>query len=130
MGAIGQHTLIDLPAYSAAAIYFVESDSVEYIRADVPCIYRRVDEMLTLILQIDTRDPIGFSLKGFRNFYLHHFKNSEDKSFISLVTVLEQAVRTVGDSVFQQSGRAQAYQQAIDIASQDQARLDEVPQVA
>ena len=121
-----------LKTYSPVAIYFEEADSVEYVRRDVPCIYRRVDDLLTLILAMDTRDPMGFSLKGFRNFYIKHFKNKSNHTddFISLIGILEKALSSVGNDIFNQSDRISAYEKAIAIAAQDDAKLREVPSVA
>jgi hypothetical protein len=119
-------------AYAPCAIYFEEADSLEYVRRDVPCIHRRVDELLTLILAIDTRDPMGFSLKGFRNFYIKHFQHNSyhGENFISLIGILEKALSSVGDDIFNQHDRISAYQKAIDIATQDDAKLQDAPSVA
>jgi hypothetical protein len=58
--------------YVPVAVYYEDADMVEYIRQDVPCVNRRVDSFLTLALEMGSREPIGFRLKGFKNFYLHH----------------------------------------------------------
>jgi hypothetical protein len=70
----GRTAIALVGGYSPAAIYYEEADIVEYIRADVPALHRRIDEFLTLVLDLDTREPIGFALKGFRNYYLKHIK--------------------------------------------------------
>jgi len=119
-------------AYSPVAIYFEEADSLEYVRQDVPCVYRRIDELLTLILAMDTRDPMGFSLKGFRNFYLKHFEivSDDKKKFVSIVGFLEKALSEIGNEIFLQNERKSAYEKAMDIASEDSVTLREFPKVA
>ena len=60
--------------YVPKALYLADADTVEYVRSDVPCVYRRIDGILTLALDFHTRELIGFRIKGFRNFFLNHLK--------------------------------------------------------
>ena len=88
--------------YVPVAIYLDDADSVEYVRRDVACVYRRVDGFLTLALDMKTRELNGFRLKGFKNFFLTRLKPRYkllDDDFIPLVSVIEEAVQTIGDGV-------------------------------
>jgi hypothetical protein len=116
------HTLVH--PYVPAALYFEEADIVEYVRRDAPSVYERIDGILTLVLDLKTREPIGFALKGFKNFYLTQMEPGED--FVRLTSVIEKAVRLIGDSVFER----EAYDKALDIASKDQVKLHELPRAA
>jgi hypothetical protein len=119
--------------YRPIAIYYEESDSVEFIRADVPCIYRRVDDFLTLVIDMDNRALIGFRLKGFKNFYIRHFaklNRSIKPDFLSLVSVLEKIIEQFADDLIEDSRRQAAYQQAREMAYTENATLRELPQAA
>ena len=61
-------------AYIPRAVYYADADTVEYVRRDTPCVYRRIDGILTLALDLHTREITGFRLKGFKNFFLNHLK--------------------------------------------------------
>jgi hypothetical protein len=121
-----------LSLYKPTAIYYDEADSLEYIRRDEPAVYRRVDELLTLIISMKTREPIGFRLKGFRYLYLKHLKGKlrqDDSDFPRLVQVFEHAMGMVGDKVFEEERRV-AYTTAREIAETDDVRLSQVPEAA
>ena len=115
--------------YRAVAAYYADADSVEYIRRDVPAVYRRVDSLLTLIFDMKNRDElIGFRLKGFKSFYLENMKGLGD--FVSLVGALERAVTAAGDGVFSARDRAEAYAKARRIALDDKVELTDLPKAA
>lgn len=115
--------------YSSVAVYYGDADTVEYIRRDVPAIYRRVDELLTLILDMESREPIGFQLKGFRNFYLNDMVRAQlGDDFLSLVGVLERAVTSLGKQVFD-AQRRDAYDRAHKIALDDGVALHDLPEM-
>jgi hypothetical protein len=117
--------------YQAVAVYYAEADIVEYVRRDIPSVHRRIDDFLTLVLDMNSRSAIGFTLKGFRNFYVRHLQSkhgAEDREFVLLANILEDAVHAVGDAVFNE--RRQAYETARDIAESDQVALHELPQAA
>jgi hypothetical protein len=126
-------TKLDLYArYAPVAVYYEDADTVEYIRQDVPCVNRRVDGFLTLTLDMTSRQPIGFRLKGFKNFYLRHIKakDAEDRDqFLKLVEVIEKAIEVAGNKVFEKEAR-EAYAQARQIAKEDDAALHELPDAA
>ena len=118
-----------LGEYRPVAIYYEEADIVEYVRNDVPSLHQRIDGFLTLVLDLKTRDPIGFTLKGFKNYYLRHIRPKTDLSereFVLLANVLEIAVNEIGEAVFNHD----AYRTAREIAEHDEVRLDEVPVAA
>ncbi|MCK0208789.1 hypothetical protein MWN33_12190 [Starkeya koreensis] len=127
---LGDHWQMN--AYVPTAIYFEEADSVEYVRKDVPCVYRRVDDLLTLILDMDDRQLIGFKIKGFRNFYIRHrsINHNNSKEFLSLMNVIQKAARELGDDLFKNNERGRAYEQAGAIAREDRVTLQEFPEVA
>jgi hypothetical protein len=117
-------------SYKPSAIYFQESDCLEYVRSDIPNVYRRVDEFLTLIVSMDERKPIGFTLKGFRNFYLRKYaQKGNSPEFRNVVRLIEAIVSELGDDIFCEDKRA-AYRQAIEIAKDDEVQLTDVPQYA
>ena len=117
-------------SYRASAIYLEESDCLEYVRSDVPTVYRRIDEFLTLIVTMDAREPIGFTLKGFRNFYIRKYaQKAHAPEFRNVVRLIEAIVGELGDEIFNESKRT-AYRQAIEIAKDDQVQLTDVPRYA
>jgi len=127
-------TGIDLQArYSPVAVYYEDADTVEYIRQDVASVNRHIDDFLTLVFDMNGRQPIGFRLKGFKNFYVHHFKsakgNDDRDQFLTLVGLIEAAAKLIGNQVIKDARRA-AYDQAYQIAKEDNAQLRELPEVA
>lgn len=113
--------------YSPAAIYLDDADSVEYVRRDVSSVYRRVDGFLTLVLDMKTKELNGFRLKGFRNFFLKHLKPRYqliDDDFISLVSVIEEAVQVMGAKIVSDPQRKDAYRQARKMAFEGMAKID------
>ncbi|WP_395661919.1 hypothetical protein [Aestuariivirga sp.] len=111
--------------YNPTAIYYADGDYVEYVRRDDPIVYRRVDEFLTLALDMFSRDLVGFRLKGFRNFFLNELSRRHqvtDGAFIPLVSVLEEAVEEVGEKAVEENERTRAaYASARLIALEDNA---------
>jgi hypothetical protein len=125
--------ILDLSSpYKPRAIYLHDADTVEYVRKDVPCIYRRIDGMLTLALDLKDQNPIGFRFKGFKNFFLKHKTKFDllEGDFISLVGVIEDALQTICDDVFKDTDRKKAYMQARKIAHEDSVALEEWPLAA
>jgi hypothetical protein len=124
---------LSLP-YVPTALYFEEADSVEYVRRDVPCVYRRVDEFLTLVYDIADRELVGFRLKGFKNFYLRRLKPLHDRdghAFLNMVCVLERVVSDIGDEAFEaDETRRDAYRQARELAQEDDVALCDLPDAA
>ncbi|HZG31024.1 MAG TPA: hypothetical protein VE079_21445 [Ensifer sp.] len=120
--------MVVVGSYKPSAIYFQESDCLEYVRHDVPNLYRRIDEFLTLILSMEDREPIGFSLKGFRNFYIRKYAEKlQGPEFRNLVRLIEEIVGELGDDIFDDNKRI-AYRQAIEIAKDDEVQLNDLPQ--
>jgi hypothetical protein len=114
--------------YRPVALYYEESDSLEYVRRDVPCVYRRVDELLTTVLEMRSRETIGFRLKGFRHFYLQELKplhSMLDGDFLAAVSVLERAMSVVGNNLFGE--QKAAYKKAREIAREDGVVLRDLP---
>jgi hypothetical protein len=111
--------------YSPVAVYYEDADTVEYVRKDVPCVNRRIDDFLTLTLAMSDRRAIGFRLKGFKNFYLHHFEErsvGDRELFLKLMSVIEKATMTLGNKVFDDQ-RYAGYKEAYRIAEEDNATI-------
>jgi hypothetical protein len=119
-----------LSRYSPLAIYYEDADYVEYVRQDVAAVHRRVDDRLTLVLDMATREPIGFNLKGFKHFCNSQSEASDKKSFLDMVSVLERLVSELGDRIFSEDSRRVAYRKAIEIAKDDRVELHNLPQYA
>lgn len=123
----------ETPWYQPRAVYYSQSDSVEYLRKDVPTVYRRIDECLTLILSMRERNVIGLKIKGFRHFYLSNIKpkyNFEEKHFLYLIYVLEEAMTCIGEEILSHEDRREAYRLASEIAQEDNVILSDLSEVA
>jgi hypothetical protein len=108
--------------YVPTAVYFLDSDCVEYVTEDAFCIYERIDGFLTLILDETKFNVIGFKLKGFKHFYEAHLKpmqNELSEDFIDLVPAIETAFREIGHKLFsvEKGERVRAYKAARKIAT-------------
>jgi hypothetical protein len=113
--------------YIPTAVYYADADTVEYVRRDVPCVYRRIDGILTLALDLHTREITGFRLKGFKNFFINHLKPKHkliDRDFISLVSVIEQALQVVGNRVCIDDASIEAYRCARKMAHEDRVAIE------
>lgn len=133
MSVAGAHAANLSTPYRPVAVYFEDADCVEFVRADAPCVYRRIDEFLTLIVDMDRRDLIGFRLKGFRNFYIRHFDklNTGIKpEFLSLVSILEKIIESFAQEFIDDNQRQAAYRQARDLAHAENAALRDLPKAA
>lgn len=116
-----------MDTYKPTAIYYEDGDFLEYVRKDIPTIDRRVDEYLTLIVDMYNRRPVGVKLKGFKHLYYKglsqgYFNKGSD--FILLTEIVEKVMTLIGDSLFEKIELRQAYQQAIDITKSDNVRVD------
>jgi hypothetical protein len=129
-----QIDLTDLnTAYGAVALYLEDADSVEYVRSDVACVYRRIDGFLTLAFDLETRQLQGFRLKGFKNFFLKYLKPRYellDADFIPLISVIEEAVQVIGDKAVRNDATRDAYKQARWMALQDKVAMEPLPLAA
>jgi hypothetical protein len=125
--------MVDFESYQPRAIYYEQADSLEYVRRDGPAVYRRVDKQLTLILDMDSRYPVGFKLKGFKHFFISSLKprfELNDGDFLPIVEALQSAMTAGGDELFDVAERQSAYRQALEIASEDNVQLDDFPRSA
>ena len=121
----GEHSLST--PYKAVAIYYDAADTVEYMRRDVPCVYRRIDGFLTLGLEMGTKELVGFRLKGFKNLYLKYLKETLDRldvDFIALVSVIERVVEIIGNDVFAEPERKEAYRMVREVARTDAVEMN------
>lgn len=113
--------------YKKAAIYYHDSDCVEYVRNDQFCIYERVDGFLTLV-QDGTGNLIGFKLKGFKNVFTRLQKVTaklSDGHFLPLISAIESVCAEMGDNMFDDPKRAEAYRAAYSLAANDNVRLED-----
>jgi hypothetical protein len=123
----------DVQPFRPAALYYQDADALEYLRVDEPVVYRRIDDLLTLILGLEDRNPVGFKIKGFRNLYLRKLKPSfgdDRQHFLRMVTVLERLMTELGESVFDEAPRREAYKMAANIAMEDQVIICDLPEAA
>jgi hypothetical protein len=114
--------------YIPTAVYFMDSDCVEYVREDTLCVYERVDDFLTLIFDETKLNVIGFKLKGFKYMFNKHLKplmKLHDEQFMALVTVIEIVFTVLGDSIFsiEEEERVRAYKAALKLAANDNVKL-------
>lgn len=119
--------------YTPKALYYEDADSLEYVREDCPQVHRRIDDFLTLILRMDSRKPIGFKIKGFKNFYLKSIRPKYGPSrleFLRLKVVLEDVMTELGNEIFADSPKNEAYRIASEIAETDQVILSDLPDAA
>jgi hypothetical protein len=131
---MNQHIIPDLSAeYVPAAVYLDDADSVEYVRRDVACVYRRVDGILTLVLDMKTRKLNGFRLKGFKNFFLKHLQPKYklvDDDFVPLVSAIEEAIQLIGDQLMNHPERKAAYREARRMAHDDRVCIEHMEPLA
>jgi hypothetical protein len=116
-------------AYTPKALYYENADSLEYVRRDIPSVYRRIDQHLTMILDLHSREPLGFSLKGFKHLYLTKILpkyTAQPVSFFKLINILEDTMSVHANALFQQEERRQAYKEALAIAAEDDVTLDRI----
>ena len=112
--------------YVPVAVYFAESDCVEYVKEDTFCVYDRVDNFLTLIHDATKTRLIGFKLKGFKAVFNTHLKpiyKLNDEQFVTLVSAIEAICTEMGDALFADARVERAYRAARDLAANDNVQL-------
>ena len=113
--------------HEPAAVYFLDSDCVEYAKEDVFCIYDRVDSFLTLVFDSAGERLIGFKLKGFKNLFEKYIRPrlQRDIQFVELVSAIETVFTQAGDQLFSERSERveQAYKAAMELAANDNVRL-------
>ena len=110
------------------AVYFADSDCVEYVREDSLCVYNRVDDFLTLIFDSTQTSLVGFKLNGFKykfDTYMRPLFELNDRQFIDLVSLIEIVFIEVGNYIFAAGDeqKKNAYKAAIKLARQDNIKL-------
>jgi hypothetical protein len=112
-------------SYTPIAVYYLDSDCVEYVKHDSLTVYDRIDDYLTLIKDETQLQVIGFKLKGFSCIIRDIMgENATREQFLVLVQVLEKVCSAIGDELFKDAERQQAYAAAKKIARDDQPCLD------
>jgi hypothetical protein len=112
--------------YQPVALYYHDSDCVEYVREDSLAIYDRVDMFLTLIYDRTGLNLIGFKLKGFKHLFTQALMPAyrlNEEQFVSLVSAIEAICTLLGEQLFADEKRAYAYKAARKIADNDNVRL-------
>jgi len=113
--------------YKPVALYFLESDCVEYVKQDTFYIHRRVDSFLTLIFDETKNNLIGFKLKGFKHVFdkVKPLFELNDMQFVDLVPVIQFVFTQLGNQMFSvgDEERRLAYKAAINLAANDNVRL-------
>jgi hypothetical protein len=111
--------------YSPTAVYFYDSDCVEYVTEDTLCVYDRIDDFLTLITDENQRNVLGFKLKGFsKSAKLVIGENGNEEQFLQLLTVIEAVCKEIGAALFEDDDRNRAYATVKKIAANDNLVLD------
>lgn len=108
------------------AVYLDDADCVEYVREDTTTIYRRIDQLLTLIYDETNEILIGFKLKGFKRI-IHDIRDRldlGDDGFVTLVSVVESVCTQLGDELIQDPRRQSAYAAASKLARDVKIDLD------
>jgi hypothetical protein len=128
--AMTNHDTPDLHSvYRPVALYLDDADSVEYVRRDIACVYKRIDGFLTLALDLRTRELTGFRLKGFKNFFLKHLQPKYkllDDDFMPMVSVIEEAVKVMGDELVNHPERKAAYREVKRMAHEERVSMEPI----
>ena len=114
-----------------SAAYYSDNDCVEYVNEDTACVYERIDEFLTLIRDETGYNLIGFKMKGFRYIYETHLKSRvvlDHSSFVRMAQVIEAVCQQIGDDLWVDDRRGNAYKAAKKIAEKDRVELWELPE--
>jgi hypothetical protein len=114
--------------YIPQAVYFMDSDCVEFVKEDALSIYDRIDDFLTLIWDETRLTLVGFKLKGFKYVFNAHLKplfKLNDEQFINLVSAIEAHFTAVGNEIFARGDRARAaaYKAALKLAANENVQL-------
>lgn len=131
LGQTKTMTNISTP-YKPVALYLEDSDSLEYVRIDCACVHKRVDALLTLVLDMKERKLIGFRLKGFKNFYIKSLRDKQSilmSDFLIATSVLEKAMEVAANKFFDDYN-VDAYRDAWKIAADDKVELRDLPRAA
>jgi hypothetical protein len=119
--------------YVPVAVYFPDSDCVEYVKEDTICVYDRIDEFLTLIFDETRLNLIGFKFKGFRNIFETRLKNNfqlNNNHFVEMIEVLTTVCTVIGHDLTSNHRRKDAYRAAKKLAAQDQVKLYDIDALA
>ena len=121
------------PEYRPKAVYFHDSDLVEYVKEDLFVIYDRVDEFLTLIYDRTQKFAVGFKLKGFEFLLTKALKPQyrlSEEQFVSLVSAIEAIAQLIGEDLYKDEERQRCYRAALKIAANDNVFLHDATLLA
>ena len=117
--------------YEPKAVYFSDSDCIEYVREDTICVYDRVDKFLTLIYDETNLVLIGFKLKGIKYIFnrLSPKHNLSQDHFVEMIEILTAVCTDLGNELTADQHLASAYKAAKKLARQYEVRveLDRLP---
>jgi hypothetical protein len=113
------------------AFYDATMDFLEYSKEDTVTVSERVDGVLTLLRDGQSREVIGFRLKGFRYIFnkLKPTLQLRDEQFLVLIKAIEAAVTLMGDEFVGDSNRLAKYKLAHALAERDGARFSDLGQM-
>lgn len=119
--------------YVPTAVYFPDSDCVEYVREDTICVYERVDEFLTLIFDETGINLIGFKFKGFRNIFETQLRPAyrlNNDHFIEMIQVLTAVCTKLGNELISNNRRKNAYRAVKKLAAKDNVKIYDLSTLA
>jgi hypothetical protein len=119
--------------YVPTAVYFPDSDCVEYVREDTICVYDRVDEFLTLVFDETRINLIGFKFKGFRNIFETHLRSAyhlNNDHFIEMIEVLTAVCTALGNKLTSDKRRKDAYRAVKKLATKDNIKIYDLSALA
>ncbi|MDZ7923043.1 MAG: hypothetical protein U5M23_03100 [Marinagarivorans sp.] len=114
-------------SFNPIATYNKSLDFIEYLSVDATCVSRRIDEHLTLLLDMDNElELIGFKLKGFACIYGEIMQNAgienHQAQFSGIVEILVELISKMGDKMF--PAQKAEYARVIKFASKKDVKLD------
>ncbi len=130
---------VKLGRFTPCASYYEDMDYVEYISSPTIAVAQRIDSHLTILLDKNQENVIGFKVKGFRYLFetklksLYDLKNEE---FVGLTSALEILYTDIGNEMLREGNEIQqketewAYRQAMILAKNDNVNLYDVPKMA
>jgi hypothetical protein len=97
-------------------------DCLEYLSADQLVVADRVDEFLTVLWDKDLEKIVGFKLKGFHAIFVERIlplKSVCEDDFHPIIDTLKNIVTKIGEEMFPDSSRQNAYKNVIRFAKNE-----------
>jgi len=117
--------------FDKKATYYRKMDFLEYVSADTTVIAERVDGFLTILMDADHQQLVGFRLKGFGYVFKTHIQPAmklQPQHFDPIVFALTRFFTDVGNAMTSDDSnspeqREEAYKQVVELAQRDQVAL-------